>query len=241
MRLNIRKVLLSGFALATLLYIFTTEYIYDDPRFQTAWSLPLSGKVIMIDPGHGGFDGGAVSQAGLVEKEVALAITIYLRDLLQQSGALVFMTRETDTDLASEEAKQMGRRKVEDLKSRVHTINESNSDFLISLHLNSIPSPRWRGAQVFYHPQFEESKSMAYLVQDELKRNLENTDRQAKVTQDIFILRHAQIPSALVEVGFLSNPQEATLLSTTEYQKKVAVSIYEGILRYFSGEEVKKG
>jgi N-acetylmuramoyl-L-alanine amidase len=235
MRLNIKKTILGGFALAVLIYIFTTQGTYDFSK--TVWSLPLSGKIIIIDPGHGGPDGGAVSKAGVIEKEVTLAISIYLRDLLQQSGALVLMTRETDIELASEEAKKQGRRKVEDLKNRVKMINESDADLLISVHLNSIPSPRWRGSQTFYHPQFEESEELALFVQDELIRNLSNTNRKAKKNQDLFILRQSTVPGIIVEVGFLSNPDESVLLDTAEYQKDVAISIYQGILRYATDEK----
>ncbi|WP_025028073.1 N-acetylmuramoyl-L-alanine amidase CwlD [Caldalkalibacillus mannanilyticus] len=235
MRWNLKKMIMGGFAFAVLIYIFTTDQSYDFSR--SAWSLPLTGKVIILDPGHGGADGGAISKQGLIEKEVTLAISIYLRDLLQQSGALVLMTRETDTDLADEESKRAGRRKVEDLKNRVKMINENNADLFISIHLNSIPSPKWRGAQSFFHPQFEESHQVSLFIQDELIRNLENTNRKAKKNQDIFILRHAEIPGSLVEVGFLSNAEESILLETAEYQKKVASSIYQGILRFYSGEK----
>ena len=236
MRVNLRKLVLGGFALATLIYLFSTEAFYEDPRLQSAWSLPLSGKIIFLDPGHGGMDGGAVSREGLVEKEVALAISIYLRDLLQQAGALVLMTRETDMDLATEEDRRLGRSKVEDLKNRINQINTSDADFLISIHLNSIPSPRWRGAQTIYHPEKEENRLMAELIQEELIQQLQNTTRKARANQDIFILRHANLPSVLVEVGFLSNPIEADLLATADYQKKVAAAIYTGIIRYYSNE-----
>jgi N-acetylmuramoyl-L-alanine amidase len=235
MRFNYQKAILGCFAFAVLIYIFTIQVSYDFSK--SAWSLPLTGNVFIIDPGHGGPDGGAVSKVGVVEKEVSLAISIYLRDLLQQSGALVFMTRETDLELSSEEDKRLRRRKIEDLKNRVKLINESDADYLVSVHLNSIPSPKWRGAQTFFHPQFKESEEMALFVQDELIRNLENTDRNAKKTQDIFILRQSELPGILVEVGFLSNPDESALLSTSEYQKSVAASIYEGILRFTSGEK----
>jgi N-acetylmuramoyl-L-alanine amidase len=234
MRVNFKKAIMGCFAFAVLIYIFTTDQSYDFSK--SAWSLPLSGKVFIIDPGHGGPDGGAISKSGLVEKEVSLAMALYLRDLLQQSGALVFMTREVDTELSNEEDKRAGRRKVTDLKNRVQIINENNADLFISLHLNSIPSPRWRGAQAFYHPQFEESKQVALFVQDELIRNLENTTRLAKKNQDIYLLSYAEIPGVLVEVGFLSNIEETELLETADYQKKIAVSIYQGILRFYSGE-----
>jgi N-acetylmuramoyl-L-alanine amidase len=235
MRLNYKKTILGCFAFAVLTYIFTTQSTYDFSK--SAWSLPLSGKVFIIDAGHGGPDGGAVSKSGVIEKEVSLAISIYLRDFLQQSGALVLMTRETDRELATDEDKQLGRRKVEDLKNRVRLINESNADYLVSIHLNSIPSPRWRGAQTFFNPQFKGSEAMALFVQDELIRNLSNTNRKAKKNQDIFILRQSELPGVLVEVGFLSNAEESALLETAMYQKSVAASIYQGILRYASGEK----
>ncbi|MDQ0340222.1 N-acetylmuramoyl-L-alanine amidase [Caldalkalibacillus uzonensis] len=203
---------------------------------KSALGLPLTGQIIIIDPGHGGRDGGASSRSGIVEKDVALAISIYLRDLLQQAGAFVIMTRDTDVDLASEEAHRLGRRKKEDLMNRVKLINQSQGDLYVSIHLNSITSPNWRGAQTFYNPLWEESERLARFVQDELIRNLENTNRHAKKNQDIYILKASQIPGTLVEVGFLSNPHEANLLSTAEYQKKVAFAIYEGILRYYSDE-----
>lgn len=234
MRFNVKKTILGGFALAVLIYIFNTQVTYEFSK--TAWSLPLSGKIIIIDPGHGGPDGGAVSKAGVIEKEVTLAISIYLRDLLQQSGALVLMTRETDIELASEEAKRAGRRKVEDLKNRVTMINDSDADLLISIHLNSIASPRWRGSQTFFHPQYSESEEIALFIQDELIRNLTNTNRKAKKNQDLFILRQSKVPGVIVEVGFLSNPGESALLETAEYQKSVAMSIYQGILRYATDE-----
>jgi N-acetylmuramoyl-L-alanine amidase len=233
MRLQIKKILLGCFAFAVLIFIFNKEFDFS----KSAWSLPLSGKVIVIDPGHGGPDGGAVSQSGIIEKDVTLAISIYLRDLLQESGALVLMTRETDEELSTENHKKGGR-KAEDLTNRTRLINDSKADSFVSIHLNSISSPKWRGAQTFYHPQFEENKYYASFIQEELITNLGNTNRGTKKNQDIFILRHTKIPGALVEVGFLSNPEESSLLDTADYQKKVAASIYQGILRYYSGEKI---
>lgn len=218
-------------ALALLIYVFTQSYSYLESR--SAYSLPLAGQIIVIDPGHGGRDGGAMSKTGLQEKEVTLAISLYLRDLLQQSGAFVVMTREEDIELSSEEAHRQGRRKVEDLTNRVKVINESDADFLVSIHLNSIASPKWRGAQTFYHPKDVVNKQLAESIQYELTRNLENTNRKAKANQDIFMLKNADIPGVLVEAGFLSNPDEAALLGQSEYQKQVALAIYTGILYYY--------
>ncbi|MGA9174546.1 MAG: N-acetylmuramoyl-L-alanine amidase CwlD, partial [Thermoactinomyces sp.] len=191
----------------------------------------------MIDAGHGGPDGGAVSQQGLVEKDVTLRIAHYLQDYLHGAGALVFLTRENDTDLANPNTKRLRLRKAEDLMRRVYLIKEKNVDAFISIHLNAIPSPRWSGAQTFYNPVREDNKRLATFIQAELIRNLENTNRLAKQKGDVYILKHSPVPTALVEVGFLSNPDEAKLLATETYQKKVAASIYLGLIRFYTGKE----
>lgn len=204
----------------------------------TAWSLPLSGSVIAIDPGHGGFDGGAMSQSGIVEKDIALNISLYLRDFLQEAGALVIMTREMDEDLAQN--KKKGQMKREDIHRRVKIINESSADVAISLHLNAIPSPRWYGAQTFYYPAKKDNQTLAFLIQDEIKKKLENTDRFAKKKGDMYLLKNVNMTAVLVEVGFLSNPGEAAKLADKEYQKSMANAIYQGILRFYGGEGIPK-
>ncbi|MBH8598893.1 N-acetylmuramoyl-L-alanine amidase CwlD [Thermoactinomyces sp. CICC 10523] len=206
-------------------------------QVKDAWYMPLSGKVIMIDAGHGGPDGGAVSQDGIVEKEITLKIARYLQDYLHGAGALVFLTRETDTDLAQPDTKRLRLRKAEDLMRRIYLIKEKNVDAFVSIHLNAIPSSRWSGAQTFYNPVREENKRLATFIQAELIRNLENTNRLAKQKGDVYILKHSPVPTALVEVGFLSNPEEARLLATDTYQKKVAASIYLGLIRFYTGKE----
>lgn len=206
----------------------------------TFWTLPLSGKTIVIDAGHGGVDGGAVSKQGQVEKDLNLAIALQLRDYLQQSGALVIMTREGDYDLASEGQRSYSKRKTEDLKKRVSLIEEQKPFAVISVHMNSIPSSKWSGAQTFYHPNNKaEGRSLAILIQEELRTNLQNTTREAGEVTDVYVLKALEnVPVALVEVGFLSNPGEAARLADAEYQRKVAASIYKGVLRFSSGETV---
>ncbi|MBB5174949.1 N-acetylmuramoyl-L-alanine amidase CwlD [Texcoconibacillus texcoconensis] len=198
--------------------------------------MPLSGQVIVVDPGHGGIDGGATSKSGTLEKDVALDIAFKLRDYLQESGALVLMTREGDYDLADKETQRVRTRKLEDLRERLKLVNESNADMFISLHLNAIPSPKWSGAQTFYNRAIEGSDTLAKHIQGELRRNLENTNRLAKPVNNVYLMQESKIPGALVEVGFLSNPSEADRLNTKEYQQKLAASIYEGMLRYGAGD-----
>ncbi|NEW09628.1 N-acetylmuramoyl-L-alanine amidase CwlD [Paenibacillus sp. SYP-B3998] len=231
------KLVLSALLVALVVFI----YSYELPASKTwsDWTLPLSGKTIVLDAGHGGPDGGASSKEGVTEKEINLAITLQLRDYLQQAGALVVMTRETDKDLANSGTKGYSKRKTEDLHNRADLTNEKNADLFLSVHLNSIPSQKWRGAQTFYYANNPNNSNLASLIQYELKRNLENTDRVAKpADKTVYLLKTLKMPSALVEVGFLSNPEEARLLANDKYQKKVAASIYQGILRYYAGEKV---
>lgn len=215
------KILFSIGLVMALGYTLTHEI--SATRTWTYWTMPLSGKVIALDAGHRGADGGAVSKEGLIEKDVNLGITLYLRDYLQQAGALVVMTRETDKDLA---------------ESQTHGSKSRKSDLLISVHLNSIPSSRWSGAQTFYHENSAESQFLATLIQDELMRNLLNTDRLARTANTIYLLKSSKIPAALVEIGFLSNPEEARLMGQASYQQKVAAAIYQGILRYYSVDKL---
>lgn len=199
-------------------------------------NLPLTGKVIALDPGHGGKDGGAVSRDGLVEKHINLNVALYLRDYLQQGGALVVMTREDDRDLADPGAR---RRKTQDLHRRAQLVMDSKADVFISIHMNSVPSSRWHGAQTFYHPrQHPDSKVLATFIQEEIKLSMKNTTRDVNTIHDTYVLKTVQMPAALVEVGFLSNPAEAQLLADEQYQKKMAEAIYVGILRYVSRESL---
>lgn len=226
---------------AVLLGLMVFIYTYELPATKT-WSeftLPLSGKTIALDAGHGGPDGGASSKEGVIEKDINLAITLYLRDYLQQSGAVVVMTREEDKDLASPGTKGYSKRKTEDLHNRADFIIDKKADLFLSVHLNSIPSQKWRGAQTFFYPNNKDNSNLAALIQSEFVKNLENTDRVAKqADKTVYLLKTLSIPSVLVEVGFLSNPEEARLLNNEKYQQKIAASIYQGILRYYAGEKV---
>lgn len=201
-----------------------------------SWSLPLSGKVIILDPGHGGPDGGAVGSDTTVEKDIALSVTKQLQRYLQQAGALVYLTREQDEDLAADETKGLARRKSEDIRKRLEFIEGKNADLFLTIHLNALPSERWRGAQTFYYPKYAENQHLARMVQDEIRNNMENTDREALEINGIYLLKHAETPGALVEIGFLSNVEERELLKQEEYQESMSASIYRGILRYITEE-----
>jgi N-acetylmuramoyl-L-alanine amidase len=229
---------IAGYSLIVVLLLFFIKQQFLSDFSWSTWNTPLAGKVIILDPGHGGPDGGASSNSGTLEKDVALEICLALRDYLQEAGALVIMTREKDTDLAETDTRKLRYRKSEDLRKRVEIINETDADLFISIHLNAIPSNKWSGAQTFFNPSIEENEHISKFIQNEIKRNLENTNRLAKPISGIYLLSRAKIPGALVEVGFLSNPHESELLNTKSYQRKIAASIYQGILRYSTDEKV---
>jgi N-acetylmuramoyl-L-alanine amidase len=218
---------------AVILLIAIAAFFYQDikPVFNT-WKPPLAGLTIMIDPGHGGVDGGAGDITAL-EKDIALSVSKKLREHLNGQGAVVLMTREEDTDLARKETERIRTRKTEDLQARSRLINESGADLFISVHLNAIPTENWRGAQTFYAVHLPENKKLAASIQRELTVNLENTDRTPAEIGHVYILKEANIPGALIEIGFLSNQEERRLLLNEEYQEKTAASVSRGILRYF--------
>lgn len=234
-----RRLKIIGFSVGLLILFLILQHDFMENNSWKSWNLPLSGKIILIDPGHGGPDGGAGTDQTL-EKDIALSISLKVRDYLQQQGALVNMTRDTDIDLADPDTRGYSRRKVEDLKKRLKLINDTDNDFFVSIHLNAIPSSQWSGAQTFYAPQHEENAKAAKFIQDELRRNLGNTTRRAKPLSHVYILKNAKKPGVLVEVGFLSNPKEKANLKKDSYQEKVAASIYKGIIRYFTNEKELK-
>ncbi|WP_306417026.1 N-acetylmuramoyl-L-alanine amidase CwlD [Halobacillus sp. Marseille-P3879] len=205
-----------------------------------SWSSPLFGKVVVIDPGHGGPDAGASGSNGTEEKVITLNMSHYLRDYLQEAGAIVYLTREDDRDLSDDPIStkygSLSARKAEDIRNRIDIINDSDADLYVSIHLNASTSSGWRGAQTFFNPNKEDSKRLAKTVQDEIRDNLENTNRKPAGLRNIYILKHADPPGVLVEGGFLSNPQERELLESEDYQRKVAASIYRGILKYTTDE-----
>jgi N-acetylmuramoyl-L-alanine amidase len=230
------RLTLAAAAVALFAVLFTSDYSSTDTW--SHWSMPLAGRTVVIDAGHGGVDGGARSADGLIEKEVALELAMQVRDYLQQAGAFVVMTREGDYDLARPDTRGLSRRKTEDLLARADILRKADADLFLTIHLNSTPSSRWRGAQTFYYPGREESRRLAVFIQQELRENLANTTRQANTAPSIYLLKTSPVPAALVEVGFLSNPEEAKLLTDDEYRRKLAASIYRGVLRFVSGEPI---
>lgn len=190
---------------------------------------PYHKTTIILDAGHGGKDGGASSKDGLIERDLVFAITKIVEENLRMQGFEVIMTRCDDQDLASEYARN---RKKEDLARRVEILNTAENAIAISIHANAIDNTRWSGAQVFYDAKSLENKELATHIMEAMRNNIEGLTRQQRPISNIYILRNSQIPTALVEVGFLSNASEARLLADKNYQHLMAYAIFEGILSY---------
>jgi N-acetylmuramoyl-L-alanine amidase len=194
----------------------------------TAFSMPMSKKIILIDAGHGGWDPGMV-EGGTLEKDINLKIAVKLQALLEQAGSYVLMTRAGDEAL--------GDRKRFDMRNRKAIANNSKADMLISIHQNSFPQESAKGAQVFYYNQSGNSKLLAECVQSEIINFADpGNHRSAKANDSYYILKETSIPSVIVECGFLSNPGDKASLTTEEYQERVAWAIYKGIVNYYEGK-----
>lgn len=188
--------------------------------------LPLSGKLIVIDVGHGGKDAGTVYQ-NVLEKDLNLAIAFKLKDELIKSGSDVIMTREGDYDLASPDA---SRRKKSDFDNRIKLINDSQADLYISVHINYLDDSSYSGAQVFY--EGDNNKTLATYLQEQL--NMISYPRSIKPMPNIYMYQYLKIPGVLVECGFISNTFERKKLQDESYQQLLATTITKGVINYFT-------
>lgn len=188
---------------------------------------------IVIDAGHGGFDPGKIGINNSLEKNINLSIAIMVKELLELNDIKVVMTREDDNGLYSSSDRN---KKNADLKKRVEIIDEINPSLVVSIHQNSYSDSKIKGAQVFYHKKSNEGKTLAETLQTQLVDSLDKTNhRIAKSNESYYMLKKTECPLVIVECGFLSNPTEAELLISEEYQQKVAWAIHLGIIQYING------
>lgn len=205
-----------------------------------AYTTPVRGeinKIILIDPGHGGVDGGAESKKGYLEKHINLSISLKLRDKLKNMGYEVIMTRESDKGLYGLGG-TIRNKKTEDLSNRCKIKRESNCDVFISIHQNFFEQSFYHGAQVWYSKN-QDSERLAHIIQQNLKNDLDKkNNRVEKPAGNAYkVLRcDCDIPSVIVECGFLSNSQEEEKLRNEEYQNKIADSLAKSVKEYFDSE-----
>ncbi|ELC8454266.1 MAG: N-acetylmuramoyl-L-alanine amidase CwlD [Clostridium perfringens] len=191
-------------------------------------------KVIVIDPGHGGIDGGAKSENGVIEKDINLSISLKTKAALESKGYKVIMTRSEDVGLYTE-GKKVREKKIEDLGNRVKIKKENKCDAFISIHQNMFPQKNCKGAQV-WSANNEPSQKLGKIIQQKFKEEVDqNNKREAKVAKKEYkILNDGyEGASVIVECGFLSNPEECELLGKDDYQNKIANTLANAIDEYF--------
>ena len=219
----------SRVTLLVLLALVLGTYVSERARMENVIRM-MSGWTIILDPGHGGIDPGAIGRTGVEEEDIVLAIAFKLKRILESDGVRVVLTRETDTDLSSSGGGAWVR---QDMRRRVEIANENIADVVLSIHCNAMPSPQWHGAQVFYDSGKNPlNRGLAECIQGEITRLVGGTDRLASFKINHYILKNVDVPSATVEVGFLSNPREEALLARDEYQQSLAWGIFAGVLKF---------
>lgn len=229
-----RTLTLTISVLCLSLFVLCLFYFNDYVLFADSKNLSNSKKII-IDAGHGGYDGGAIATDGTNEKDVNLKIAQNLKEFLTSAGFEVIMTREEDVSTDGAKGKY---NKITDLKNRLKLMEENKDAIFVSIHLNKFTSSAATGAQVFYSANDENSKLLAQDIQNTIRTQLqpENDRMIKKATSSIYILKNAKVPAVIVECGFLSNIKELEKLKDEKYQRMMAFSIFCGIIEYHNNQ-----
>lgn len=190
-------------------------------------STNLRNKIVVIDPGHGGSDAGAIGPSGVREKDITLAISQELKALLEKDGIKVILTRSKDQDVygsfASEE---------QELQARVDVANSANADIFISVHVDAYEDKGVGGTTTYYFDKTDADDRFARYVENSLNSQLHLSDR-GEQSGDLYVLRNTNMPAVLAEVAYISNPVEEKLVQASSFRKKAAVGLYNGIKNYF--------
>ena len=219
-----------------IIFVFSMLILFSVFTMQTKACVESNdSKVILIDPGHGGIDGGAQSKNGTIEKDINLQISLKLKENLINKGYTVYMTRDIDEGLY-QKGTTIREKKRDDLKRRTEMKVETNCDIFVSIHQNMFAQSKCYGAQVWYASN-DKSTSLANVVQDSLKETIkDNNKRVAKPAGEAYLILRDKFDGAsvLIECGFLSNPEEEARLKSEEHQNLIVDGISLGIDRYFN-------
>lgn len=207
--------------------------------------------IIIIDAGHGGEDGGTQSADGVLEKEINLAISLKINDILLSQGYKTVLVRDGDYLIYEDSASTLREKKVSDIHKRMEIMESYDNCIFLSVHQNYFTESKYSGAQVFYSKNNPESKKIASAIQESIVLDIQpdNTRQIKESTSDIYLLYHAKAPAVMVECGFMSNVEEAKKLSEDNYQQKMAESVVKGLKNYlinkaqgenYNGSENKK-
>lgn len=224
--------------LLSLLVLFVSLITIDNGDFIYTSAQISDVKTVIIDAGHGGFDGGAVAPDGTVEKDINLKISNLISEMLKTAGYKVILTREADVSTDDVETDTIAIRKKSDLKNRLKLMKDYPDAIFVSIHLNKFTTSAARGSQVFYNGKISESKQLGECIQNSIVNLLqpENNRVNKQATSSTYLLYNATLPAVLVECGFLSNKAELELLKNENYQKKMALCCFLGITDYFSNK-----
>ena len=197
-------------------------------------------SVVILDAGHGGFDGGATAADGTVEKEINLQIVMKLNDLFHAAGIQTVLTRTDDHSIHDPELTSVRQQKISDIRNRLKIMEQTEHGIFVSIHQNHFTSSKYHGTQVFYSGNDMQSKTLASEIQLSVATLLQPDNKRAikQSGTEIFLLYHAMRPAVMVECGFLSNAEETSRLKTDAYQQKLAISVYNGIVKFMEDTEV---
>lgn len=192
---------------------------------------------VLVDPPHGGADGGCSSAEGVPEKGINLNILLKLRDILRLNGYEVEVTRDTDISIHDSGIEGLANQKSSDMDNRLAVFNKYDNALCLSIHQNQFTQPQYRGAQMFYSATNPASEALARSLQGSFRTLLQpDNDREIKQCgKELFLCYFSENPTVMAECGFLSNPDEAAMLNTDEYQTKIALTLFSGISTYISG------
>lgn len=221
--MNKQKIIILTLLLITIISISKTYAIVN--------GYDLLGKVIYLDPGHGGIDSGTTYK-NILEKDINLILSKKLEKELSSYGATVYLTRNTDKDLSLTKIN----RKRSDLINRAYLINKTKPDMYISIHLNYISNPKWKGLQIFYTNKNKENKNIATKLTTYLKEKTTNI-KEPKQDNTYYMYKNITSPGILIEAGFLSNPDDRYRLTHEEYQNKLIKNITYSIIKYFEEKD----
>ena len=231
---KVLKIVFSIF-LIILVFTFTMSLGNKNNNYISTVSLPVSGKVVVVDAGHGKPDEGAEADDGTTEAETNLKIALKLQNLLEQSGCTVILTRSDENGIYDIDSQTLREKKISDIRNRVKIGNESSADIFVSIHLNKIPQQQYHGWQAFYNKNSEKGKNLATLIQKNLNEAIQKENKRvAAKIENIYIINNVEIPTTIVECGFLSNPEEEKQLLDDSYQNRLSWGIYNGIIDYFN-------
>ncbi len=233
------KLCLISILVSVFSIVFIGNYVFDKFTAVDVSADNIADKTVIIDAGHGSPDGGTSSADGTLEKDINLMIAIKLRDMLESMGIRTVMTRTDDNAIYDSSAGTIREKKVSDIKNRLKIINETENSVFVSIHQNHFSSSKYKGLQVFYSPNHPESAVLADSIRLPVISYLQtDNSREIKASgSEIYLLKHSQRPSVMVECGFMSNPEETKMLKDEAYQRKLALLIAIGVRDYLINSE----